>query len=248
MKLSFRTTIQGIELAVGDDPFPRLTPAPDTPQDKPRGCYVYAHVTEDGKYFYIGKGKDRRAWSEDRHPTWYRYVENHLNGKYRVVILQDNLSPAEVEDVEAEWIAQEGETLVNWVNAARKTDFKKLELFHKLRDANRALIAKAKALEKTDIEKSIACYREVIAAIEAYATLDYEDGIIGQLLREEREEHGLQGTAEAIDRLTMCLTKLGRYDDAAACAEEYYRRYAVDKTLASYERVMKRLERRKRAK
>jgi hypothetical protein len=241
MALSFRHTIQGIVISDGDEQ-ERLTPAPNTPQDRPRGCYVYAHVSEDGEYFYIGKGTDRRAWSDDRHPTWHRYVEKHLNGKYRVVILRDSLSPAEVEDVEAEWIAQEGETLVNWVNTARKTDFDKLELFHKLRNANRALIAEGTLLEKTAPEKAIECFRKAIAAIDAYETIDYEGGIIGQLLREDREEFGRQGEWEAIDRLTLCLAQLGRGEEAMAAIVEYYAKYARDKNLACYKAIMKRAE------
>ena len=244
MALSIKQTIQAVVISYGDGVNRRVTPAPDTPQDRPRGRYLYAHVTMEGKYFYIGKGSGRRAWSDDRHPTWHRYVQKHLNGDYSVVILQDNLSPEEVEEVEAEWIAQEGETLVNWINTGRKTDYEKLDLFHKLRDANRDLIAKGKALEKTDTAAAIACYREAIAAIDAYETIVYESGIVGQLLREEQEELGRQGEWEAIDRLTLCLTKLGRFDDAAAYAQDYYRRYALDKNVASYGRVMKRLARR----
>jgi len=239
MALSFRNTIQDIVVSYGEEP-ELLTPTPDTPQDRPRGCYVYAHVTEDGKCFYISKGSGRRAWSDARHPTWYRYVDNHLNGKYRVVILRDNLSPERGEDVEAEWIAQEGATLVNWINAARPLDLEKLDQFHKLRNANRELIAAGRRLEKTDLEKALECFRNAIAAI-AYETIEYEGGIVGQLLREDREECGRQGEWEAIDRLTLCLSKLGRGEEAMAAANDYYSRYALDKNMACFEGIMKRV-------
>ena len=66
--------------------------------------------------FYIGKGTGRRAWQDDCHPLWHRYVKNHLQGKYSVVILADDLTADRAEELESAWITQESETLVNWIN------------------------------------------------------------------------------------------------------------------------------------
>lgn len=100
MKLAARVTNAGVELSLhGGDALHPLRPAPDANQENPRKSYVYAHVDSSGKIFYVGKGERRRAWSEDRHPLWHRYVEKHLGGTYQVLILQDNLSPAEAEEV-----------------------------------------------------------------------------------------------------------------------------------------------------
>jgi len=73
---------------------------------------------------------------------------HHLNGKYSVVILVDDLTSDQAEHIESLWIAQESETLVNWINYNRETDFEAIERYHNLRNSNRQLIALAREQEK----------------------------------------------------------------------------------------------------
>jgi hypothetical protein len=48
--------------------------------------YTYAHTKPDGTIFYIGKGKDRRAWSkEKRNPHWHNITSKYTD--YGVEIL-----------------------------------------------------------------------------------------------------------------------------------------------------------------
>ena len=47
--------------------------------------YAYAHVKPDGAIFYIGKGKDRRAWDKDNRNTYWHNVVNKYG--YEVKIL-----------------------------------------------------------------------------------------------------------------------------------------------------------------
>ena len=54
-----------------------VTKTPTMP--KCREFYVYAHRDNKGAIFYIGKGTGKRAWSQDRHPVWHRYVKERLN-------------------------------------------------------------------------------------------------------------------------------------------------------------------------
>ena len=242
MKIISKLTNLGFEISLEEeDPKPLLAD-PDADQLHPRGYYVYAHVDAAGRKFYIGKGTQRRAWSEDRHPLWHRYVGNHLKGQYTVRILRDNLSSEESEELEADWIAQCSDTVVNWVNAGRATDFEALAKYHRLRDANRALIESAKAVERTDLASAISVYRQVIDAIAEYATISYESGIVGQLLAEESAELGINGELEALDRLTLCLARLGRAEEAARETEKYFAPYRRDLQLSGAARIAKRVE------
>lgn len=243
MKFTARLTNLGIELSIydGDDPKP-LKPASDANQDKPRKAYVYAHMDSTGKIFYIGKGTGRRAWSKERDSNWRRYVEKHLGGNYQVRILKDNLLPSDAEELESEWIAQCSENLVNWENVGRGTDFQALECYHNLRDANRALIKQAKSIEKHDLPQAVKMYIQAIESIPGYALINYEKGLVGQLLAEEADELGIRGEIEALNRLSMCLIKLKRAAEAEQHANSYFALYRRDLQLAASQRITKRIE------
>jgi hypothetical protein len=243
MKFTARVRNLGIELSLhdGDGPKP-LKPAADASQENPRGSYVYAHMDSAGKIFYVGKGQGRRAWSRDRHPLWRRYVEKHLGGNYRICILQDNLSAGKAEEAEAAWMAQCSDDLINGVNVGRATDFQALERYHKLRDANRSLIQQGKAIEERDMAQAVKMYVQAIEAIREYAFINYEKGLVGQLLGEEADELGRSGQIEALDRLTMCLIKLERSAEAAQRANNYFALYRRDLQLAASRRIAKRIE------
>lgn len=211
-------------------------------QINPSRYYVYAHEDISGNIFYIGKGTGTRAWSKDRHTLWHRYVKNHLNSEYNVAILEDNLSSAESEEIEGDWITHLGPSLVNWVNFGRETDFKALERFHKLRNANKQLIYEARIVEARDLSLAADMYSKAIAAIQSYATIDYEGGLVGQLLKEESAETGCFGEIEAIERLTMCLIKLKRVREAVQQMESYFKLYLGDLNSAATPRIKNRIE------
>jgi hypothetical protein len=203
---------------------------------------VYAHVDDAGNIFYVGKGEGRRAWSADRHPLWHRYVDKHLGGKYQVRILKDDLSVQKAEEVEAEWIAQCSDSLVNWQNIGRATDFQALDHSHKLRDANRLFIQEAKAHEKVNLAEAAQMYIQAIEAVARYASISYEKGLVGKLLDEEAQDIGRSGEIEALDRLTMCLVKLERSAEAASHVDRYFATYRRDLQLSAAERIRKRIE------
>jgi hypothetical protein len=241
MSFSIKFTNLGVQIRYGHDSEGPPQRSPDADQQNPRGHYVYAHVDRSGKVFYIGKGVGSRAWSTDRHPLWTRYVERHLNNEYAVEILVDNLTEDEAEQVEADWISHYGSQLVNWVNASRETDFKALEVFHQRRNANRELMQQARAMEKTNLEQAAAMYIDAIAAIPSYALIKYEGGLVGTLMDEEQEETGRFGEIEALDRLSMCLIKLGRVREAVERADKYFSVYRGDLNRAAAQRIAKRL-------
>lgn len=243
MKISTRLTNLGIEISLGTGERPKpLAPEKDVDQTNPRRTYVYAHMDDGGKIFYVGKGEGKRAWSTDRHPLWHRYVEEHLGGKYQVRILKDNLSAQQAEEVEAEWIAQCSDSLVNWQNMGRATDFQALDRYHRLRSANRALIQRAKAREKINLAEAAQMYVQAIEAAAQYVSISYEKGLVGKLLDEEAQDVGRSGEIEALDRLTMCLVKLGRSAEAASHVDRYFATYRRDLQLSAAQRIGKRIE------
>jgi hypothetical protein len=243
MKVNFKLTNLGIAIGFdnGKEKKP-LVPRDGVDQKSPKGFYVYAHCDKKGHVFYIGKGADKRAWSLDRHELWVRYVEKHLDGKFHVRILVDNLTSGAAEELEAEFIAQYGDSLVNWVNMERSTDFETLDQYHKLRDANRTLIQKARTVEKEDMDSAVKLYIKAIEDTRAYAFMCFEKGLVGQLLEEEAAEFGKNGELEALDRLTLCLIRLGRSREAAEWASSYFSLYRRDLMLKTSERIQKRIE------
>jgi len=96
MRISLGLSNRGIEISASpEDKLQPIRPSEDADQEHPRDNYVYAHLDNTDKVFYIGKGKNRHAWSNDRDGLWYRYVYKHLGGKYQVRILKGNLSAEE---------------------------------------------------------------------------------------------------------------------------------------------------------
>ena len=243
MKLSFGFSNEGISLSLGEGVVRRLKLDTLADQSRPRRSYVYAHVDEQQVPFYIGMGTGRRAWHAERHFLWHRYVEKHLHGKYSVVILQDDLTPTQAEETESAWITQESETVVNWISLSRPIDLAALGLRTRLRDANLETLALARSKEKSDPAEAIATYRQALDRLAEYANIQYELGLVGQLLDEEAREVGISGELQILDRLTLCLAQVGRGVEAFTITNEYFASYRLDLALGAAARIQKRVAR-----
>lgn len=241
MKAKFEIINGSISVTFGNDVSARLERNPDAHQKQPRCNYVYAHLDERGTPFYIGRGVGRSAWNHDRHPLWHRYVEKHLKGNYQVVVLEDNLTHEQAEEIKSAWMAQESETLVNWCNMSRQTDFKAIDRYHMLRKANLSLVAQGKATEKTAPQEAVTLYRESLERVAEYASIQAERGLVGQLINEERAETGLRGELQILDRLTLCLVRLGRDIEASEVVEQYFANYRADLSLSAAAKILKRV-------
>lgn len=242
MDMWSKITNEGISIGIGDEMSEHLKPCPLAEQERPKKYYVYGHFDEHGVPFYIGKGTGRRAWKNDRHELWHRYVKNHLNEKYSVVILVDDLTSDQAEHIESLWIAQESETLVNWINYNRETDFEAIEKYHNLRNSNRQLIALAREQEKLNSDEAINLYYKALGNIESYATIQPELGLVGSLLDESLKENGINGEIQILDRLTLCLGRSGRETEAIEVTKQYFTKYRSDHALSAAVRIKKRNE------
>jgi hypothetical protein len=120
-----------------------------------------------------------------------------------VKILADGMSDDEAEEYEARLITENGDTLVNWVNMGRCTDWELGERRVALRNANRQLIQETKAAEKVDRQAAIKNYKIAIEKAAEYAFMGTQGGLVGQLLKDECDELGRCDEPLALERLTM---------------------------------------------
>jgi hypothetical protein len=67
--------------------------------------YVYAYLREDGTPYYIGKGKERRAW--EQHRSNGKGVHTPADYK-RIVLLHEELTEVDAFDLEIKLIKQYG--------------------------------------------------------------------------------------------------------------------------------------------
>lgn len=241
MKLMFEISNEGISISSGGDKCERLIPDSTISQLAPKQSYVYGHFDERKVAFYIGKGTGRRAWDQDRHPMWHRYVSTRLNGKYSILILQDNLTPKQAEQVERAWIAQESETLVNWVNMSRPLDLVALNKYNQLRESTLGLVARAKQMEKENPNEAIAIYYCALEQLSNYTGIQFELGLIGQLIDEEIKEKGMRGEVQILDRLTICLGRVGHHAEAKQAVDKYFATHRADRLLAAAAKIAKRV-------
>lgn len=203
--------------------------------------YVYGHYTLDEKLFYVGVGHDDRAWSTDRQELWHYYVDNHLFGKYDVKLIHEKLTSDRASELKGQLMARHVDTLVNWQNPNRDSDYRASERFHKLRDANRALINTASMLEKTAPDAAIQLLKEAIEKLDEYSFLKLEGGFVGQLLTEQKETQGYKGELDALDRLTLLLCKQGRALEAKQITDQYFAKFRADERLKKAEATHKRV-------
>lgn len=211
-----------------------------------KNFYVYGHFDKEGNIFYIGKGTGRRAWSKkNRHSVWEYYVQKCLLNYYKVEIFKDDLEEDTALEIEEELIAHYGKQLINWQNYGRVFNQEILGKYWELRNRNKSLIEICNVLEKIDIEIAIDGYRKAIIATSEYFNLDWEEDSlvkrINDMMNSEKEGGGKNGEIAAIDRLTICLCKLGHLEEAKKEAEKYFSLFPYDKVYSAYERIIKRV-------
>lgn len=207
--------------------------------------YVYVHKDINGDVFYVGEGRDKRAWSVNtRHFYWCMYIMTRSNNKIEVEIIKDKLSKEQAEEIEYEYMLSNVEHLVNWVNMGRKSDWVLCDRYRKMKNETKDVVVKAKEIEKTNLDKSIAMYIYAFNKVKEYAYLDCFDksGILRELQLEETNDMGYEGELVVLDRMTLCLIKRKKTIEAYSVAMEYYELFRRDLLKKLSEKIHDRIK------
>ena len=203
--------------------------------------YVYAHINQETKkVFYIGMGKNKRAWSKNRHPYWTKYVEK-LNCKYDVKILKDKLYEQEAVEWEQHYMREYANTLLNIQNWYQPhPGWEIYDHYHnKQYEIDNKMII-LRNWELVDINRAIDGYKELLHTHEELRKLSprqYE----GELIQELSEE---QGPYYIINKLSICLARVGKVKEAIKIIEEYLSKFPMDRELSGSSKVFDTLEKR----
>lgn len=183
----------------------------------PDAFYVYVHRDRAGNIFYVGKGSGRRAWSDDRHGIWEKYVRGHLGGDYTVEIVEDGLSDDEALAIESRLITEYRQQLVNWftegsVKADTITEdrgrlFSDIDRFQRLRKETRRLTREAKNRQASNPEGALSDIRQALEHVREYSLIQIPHDV--ELVESLMERHRT-GDVDVIHRLVQILKALGR--------------------------------------
>lgn len=92
--------------------------------------YVYTHSDMNGNVFYIGKGCNGRAWTDERTKEWKQKIKS-LNNQYQIKTIYTELTEEEALDAEALLIELYGmNNLVNKVKPSPKSKSTKFYDLH----------------------------------------------------------------------------------------------------------------------
>lgn len=202
-----------------------------------RDFYVYIHRDSDGNAFYVGKGTGRRAWSTERHSVWHKYTAERLEGRYTVEIHREDLTEPEAEALEDKLIAEFGEQLVNWINPRRQFDYEAINDYHRLRNENKQYIEYARGLEASNLAGAIECYRTAMQVMRTYEAMTLERGLVAELRAGPKS-----GDPDILNRLTLCLQKLGRHAEVVAEADRYFAEFPAALWLSIAEKIGSRVK------
>lgn len=96
----------------------------------------------------------------------------------------------------------------------RKRDWREYVKYHAARDPNRAFVLETRPLEVSNPAQAVICYNEAMGRMYEYEKL------IG----------GRKGDDHILDRLTLCLWRLGRYQELIDCVEYFRGRFPEAKS------------------
>ncbi len=190
---------------------------------RPGRCYVYLHKDSEGAVFYVGKGTGDRAYSRDRPPEWFEYVNNKSGGKFSVEIVCDGISEDDALQIEDALMAEHATTIINRVNMHAPYDSAKMMAYvEAMRSYDKGLERAIDLTKAGNLDQAVAEFEAAyVSYFDVIKNHDYDLGA-----RQGLASTGFNFHPHALaDRYTKALAKAGRYRELITFSERYFRDY-----------------------
>lgn len=213
--------------------------------------YVYTHTDKDGDVFYVGKGKGDRAWAKaQRHELWLKYLEN-IDGEYTVTIVEKDLDEESALSLEDTLMEQHKRSLINWINPDRHGDWATIAKYWELRKEDDDFHARAKEVEKDNLEDAVKLYKEEIKRVREYldVLMNYYGSELSSstgMAKRVYQDYYIKSYVGAhdlrsLDRMSICLKKLGRLDEAREEVRSFFEEFPTSSRWGLAEKIKKRV-------
>lgn len=156
--------------------------------------YVYCHKTLDGIVFYIGKGKNNRAWSKfKRNPHWHNKVRK-IKYNFLVEIMYSNLTEGTAFKIEMREIKRELDSGTKLTNKTLGGEGQS-GLKHTKQTKKKVGLKSKKMWESESFRKTMSEIQR-IASKKTWSNQDLRD-------RHSKQQKLLKGTPEARDSQSL---------------------------------------------
>lgn len=204
---------------------------------------LYGHYTQEGALFYVWTARDGEPTSPNSDYVWSEYVSNHLQGRYEVRSIRSGLTRDHAIGLKDQFLSKHASTLVNRANPYRKPLRESQEHYERLKASSTDHRRKGKELESSDPQASIDHYIAALSELNTYAEIVIEEGLFGQFMQEmNRQSHGGEAI-KILDRISLVLCKVKRFEEADAIAKEVFQKYPMASATKTSDAILKRIRR-----